>query len=288
VGTSGKALIVIGRKLKSVYRVIRNAWWEFYKDDGLNLAAGLAFFAILSTIPLALIVISVLGHVLGHQEELFRQISNWISLTVPGIQPEFLNFLRQLVDKKVSTGWIGLGFLFFVASLLFTNIEHILDKVLKTSKKRNFWHSRAFSILLLIITALLFFVPSQLNLLANHLPARGLWSQLARFFTGDVIYLISHAVIFFLLLEFVPNQSMPKRKILIGALVFAITTVFTRIIFRWYMGLAIERYAFIYGSLTVLVILILWIYYLALIFIFCAEIVSVLQGLYPEREGAGG
>ncbi|MDX1386639.1 MAG: YhjD/YihY/BrkB family envelope integrity protein, partial [bacterium] len=87
MGTSWQALNVIGQKLKSVYRVFRNAWWEFYKDDGFNLAAGLAFFAILSTIPLALIVISVLGHVLGHQEELFQQISKWILSTVPQIQP---------------------------------------------------------------------------------------------------------------------------------------------------------------------------------------------------------
>ena len=273
----------IRQKIKDAYRVLRYAVLEFYKDDGFNLAAGLSFFAILSTIPLALIVISVLGHLLGQQEQLFNQISHWVEITVPQVQPEFLNFLRQLVDKKVTSGWVGMVFLFFVASLLFSNIEHLLDKVFKNSRSRNFWHSRAFSILLLFFTTFLFFVPSLLTLVASYLPATGWLVNFSNMVTQDLIYFFAHGVVFFLLLEFVPNLSMPRMKIAVGALVFAIFTAIAREIFRWYMGMAMERYTFVYGSLTLLVVLIVWIYYLSLLFVFCAEIVSVLQGLYPEN-----
>lgn len=274
----------VRQKTKPVYRVLRYAVLEFYKDDGFNLAAGLSFFAILSTIPLILIVISVLGHMLGQQDQLFEQISHWVEVTLPQVQPEFISFLRELVDKKVTSGWIGLAFLFFVASLLFTNIEHILDKVFKNSKSRNFWHSRAFSILLLIFTAFLFFVPSLITLLTTHLPFKGWMVQMSGFIAGDLTYMIAHGVVFFLLLEFVPNMWMPRKKIIIGGIIFAVCTILVRMIFQWYMGEALERYAFVYGSLTLLVVLILWIYYLSLLFVFCAEIVSVLQGLYPEEE----
>jgi membrane protein len=275
------------QKTKDGFRILRYALLEFFKDDGFNLAAGLSFFAILSTIPLALIVISVLGHMLGQQDELFIQVSHWVEITLPQVQPEFLSFLRQLVDKKVTSGWIGLAFLFFVASLLFSNIEHILDKVFKNSRSRNFWHSRAFSILLLIFTAFLFFVPSLLTLLASYLPATGWMVKFSGLITQDLIYFIAHGVVFFLLLEFVPNLSMPRMKIAVGAVVFALFTALAREIFRWYMGMALERYTFVYGSLTLLVVLIVWIYYLSLLFVFCAEIVSVLQGLYPEAGPLG-
>lgn len=267
-----------------MFRILRFAGLEFYKDDGLNLAAGLSFFAILSTIPMALIVVSVLGHILGQQDQVFEAFRKWVQGTIPQVQPEFIAFLRQLIDKKVTSGWIGFGFLFFVASLLFTNIEHILDKVLKTSKKRNFWHSRVFSILLLIITAFLFFIPSQLNLLTQSLPVHGLILKISRIFYGDLTYFIGHGIIFFLLLEFVPNQSMPRKKILFGGVLFAFFTVLARQVFRWYMSLALERYTFVYGSLTLLVVLVVWIYYLSVLFIFCSEVVSVLQGLYPQER----
>lgn len=277
-------MIKIQLKLRELYRIFRLSALEFYKDDGFNLAAGLSFFAILSTIPLALIVISVLGHLLGQQERIFLQVQHWLEATLPQVQPEFIAFLRQIVDRKVTTGWIGLGFLFFVASLLFSNIEHILDKIFKNSKARNFWHSRAFSILLLIVTGFLFFVPANLNLLTQHLPAQGWLLKFSRFFTADVSYLIAHAVVFFLLLELVPNHSVSKAKNLVGAVLFAVFTILARHAFRWYMAVAVDRYAFIYGPLSLLVVLILWIYYLSLLFIFCAEVVSVLQGLYPQNR----
>lgn len=272
------------RKLREAYRVFHHAVLEFYKDDGFNLAAGLSFFAILSIIPLILIVISVIGHILGQQDQLFEQVRNWLQATIPQVKPEFIAFLRDLVDKKVTAGWIGLAFLFFVASLLFSNIEHILDKVLKTSKKRNFLHSTAFSILLIIVTAFLFFVPSNLTLITEHLPSEGWVLKISKIFSGDILYFLIHALVFFLFLEFVPNQSMPKKKILTGAFLFAFFTVLARYAFSWYMATALERYHFIYGSLSLLVVLVVWIYYVSVLFVFCSEVVSVLHGLYPQEE----
>ncbi len=277
----GRVNFIKGRR--DLYQVFYVACKEFYQDDGFNLAAGLSFFAVLSVIPLALIVTSVFGHLLGQQEQLIQSLNHWVQVTLPGAQPEFLQFLRQLIDKKVSTGWIGMAFLFFVASLMFANIEHTLDRIFKNSKKRNFWHSRAFAILLIFFTAFFFFVPAQLNFFATHLPTEGSLPQIAQVLTGDFGYFLAHGVIFFLLLNVVPNQSMPKKKIVAGAVLFASLTVLARQVFQWYMGVALDRYTFIYGSLTLLVVMILWIYYLSLIFIFCSEVVNALQQIYPRR-----
>jgi membrane protein len=266
-----------------VYQVFRLALHEFHVDDGINLAAGLSFFAILSTIPLILIVISVLGHVLGRSDWLFEQISVWVLHTLPEVQPDFIEFLRSLVDKKMTSGWIGMAFLFFVASLLFTNMEHILDKILKSSRKRNFWHSRVLSIGLILVTALFFFVPALLNMLTNLLPSHLQVLAFVRIFQGNATYFIAHGLVFLLLLRFVPNELMRMRNISAGAFLFAILTILARNIFRWYMGLALERYHFIYGSLTVLVLLVLWIYYLSVLFVFCGEVVSALQKLFPQE-----
>jgi membrane protein len=269
--------------INHLFQVLRLAVHEFFADDGFNLAAGLSFFAIFSIIPLILIVISVLGHMLGQSDQLFEQISSWVLTAIPQVQPDFIIFLRQLVDKKLTSGWIGIGFLFFVASLLFKNIEHLLDKILKSGKRRNFWHSSIFSIVVLIITALLFFVPAQVNLLTGFLQTHGSVEEISQLFKGNFASFIAHGIIFLLLLRFVPNQSMRLRNIAGGAVLFATLTVLARYFFHWYMGLALERYHFIYGSLTILVVLILWIYYLSLLFVFCGEVVSALQKLFPQE-----
>jgi Predicted membrane protein len=271
------------RLLNSAYQVFRLAFHEFILDDGINLAAGLSFFAILSLIPLVLIVISFLGHLLGKSDLMFEQITVWVQNTLPAVQPEFIFFLRSLVDKKLTSGWIGIGFLFFVASLLFTNIEHILDKILKSSRKRNFWHSRVLSIGLILVTGVFLFVPYFLKAVADRLPVVDPSLEFFGVFQGNALYFFVHGLVFTLMLRFVPNESMRLRHILQGGLWFALFTVVARNIFRWYMGLALERYSFIYGSLTVLVLLILWIYYLSLLFVFCGELVSALQKLFPPE-----
>jgi len=274
----------LGRFFKDVYRIFRLSIHEFRVDDGFNLAAGLSFFAILSLIPLTLILISVLGHLLGPSDQLFDQITLWVRATIPQVQPDFIEFIRQLVDKKVTSGWVGTLFLFFTASLLFGNIEHLLDKVLKSSKKRNFWHSSIFSISLIFFTALLFYFPSQIYWLASFLPTPGIVVSLSGFFQGNVFYFLTHTVIFFLLLNFIPNQSMQWRYVGVGAVLFACLIVLARQVFRWYIGTALERFHLIYGSLTLLVVLILWIYYLSLILVFCSEVVSALQAARKQKS----
>lgn len=278
-----KKIIGLPRLARHTYRVFRLAVHEFRVDDGFNLSASLAFFTILCATPLILIVISVLGHVIGQSEALFQQISNWVESTIPAVQPDFLVFLRGLVDKKMTSGWIGIGFLFFVASFLFTNMEHILDKVLKSGKKRNFWHSRALSIGLIFFSALIFFVPAQINLLTGLLPERFRIASVLSLFGGNLAYFSAHMIAFFLLLRVVPNRDMHTKELMIGAALFGALTLLARLIFRWYMGWALERYNFVYGSMTILVVIVLWIYYWSLLFVFCAEVVSALQQLYPRE-----
>lgn len=260
---------------------------EFINDDGLNIAAGLAFFGILAAIPIVMIIISIVGHFIGQSEQLFAEISNFVMTTLPQVQPEFIESMRLLVDKKVTSGWIGILFLFFVASMLFTDIEHILDKVLKSSKKRNFWHSRILSIALIFVVATVFFSLGLFNFLGNFLGSflgsYGVDLSRWTFIQGNASYLIVHTMVFVLLLKLTPNESIRMRNILGGGFIFGSLTVLARMIFRWYMQTALDRYHFIYGSLTLIVLLVLWIYYLSVIFVFCAELVNVFQKISPAE-----
>ncbi len=259
---------------------------EFYRDDGFNLAAGLSFFAIVSVIPITLIVISIVGHYIGQSDQLFAEISAWVLATLPQVQPDFIDFLRQLVNRKLASGWVGIIFLFFVASFLFANIEHLLDKVLKSERKRNFWHSAILSIASIGITAVVLFALVFLKVLTQYFERHGAVMSEYALIQGSASYFIAHFLVFLLLLRFAPNELMRGRNIVVGGLVFGLLTVLASHLFRWYMGIALERYHFIYGSLTVLVLLVVWIYYLSVIFVFCGELVNALQKLFPQAAPA--
>jgi membrane protein len=268
---------------QNVFALFKTAATEFYRDDGFNLSAGLAFFAMLAVIPIVMILISILGHYLGQSEQLFGEISGWVQSTVPVVQPDFIEFLRTLVDKKLTSGWVGILFLFFVASFLFANIEHLLDKILKSSRKRNFWHSRVLSIGFIFLTCFVLFTLLSFKVANQFLIEFGVPVERFEALQGNASYFVAHFTFFVLLLRFAPNELMRMRHILSGGLLFGALTVVASQIFRWYIQGALERYHFIYGSLTVLVLLVLWIYYLSIIFVFCGEVVNALQKMFPPE-----
>lgn len=277
-----RRIIQLGHAL---YDVLTRTIQQARRDDLLNLAAGLAFFGILSLIPLTFIMISIFGHVLGASDALFQQIVLWIHETIPGVEDEFVELLRGIVTRKFTSGWIGLIFLFFAASLLFTNMEKILDLVLHTDRRRNFWHSRALAIVLILVTSLLFFAPALLNVVAHFVAPYGVDFQVGNLFRGDGFFFVAHTTVFAFLLRVVPNQSVPLRRILPAAIGFGALALAARWVFHAYMALSFERFHLLYGSLTVLVMLILWLYYLSLIFVVCAMVISSLREVVgPQRS----
>lgn len=256
---------------------------KFLKDDGLTLAASLSFYAILSLIPLTLILISIFGHYLGTSEVLFSHIVKWIGQTLPGIQPDFIDLLKSLVAKKISRGYMGIAFLFFVASMLFSDIEKALNKIFAPIRTRNFWQSKLFSIGLIFLTAVLFFSLPTLSALVEILDQYQLNWGLSEWFSGGVFFFLGHTLFFFLALILIPRVRISPKSAIWGSVFFSLTTLFVREIFKFWVSQGIERYHFIYGSLTLLVLLILWIYYLSLIFIFSSELVSILEN---EKKAA--
>ncbi|MBI2336936.1 MAG: YihY/virulence factor BrkB family protein [Deltaproteobacteria bacterium] len=270
MGKTPNLFITLGGFLKKVGQ-------KFLSDDGFTLSAALSFYAIFSLVPLTLIIISVFGHYLGQSDALFNQIIVWIGETLPNLQPEFVEFLKSLVSKKFTRGWIGLIALIFIASLLFSNIEHALEKIFSSHKKRNFWHSTLFSIGLTFLTCILFFVPTFGAFIVKMVEGFGVQIPVQTIFQGKPFFLFSHFFLFVMALWIIPRTKIHWRSKLIGAAIFSLMSLLAREVFKIYVVVSFDRFHFIYGSLALLVLLILWIYYLAMLFLSCAELVSVLE-----------
>ncbi|MBI4126723.1 MAG: YihY/virulence factor BrkB family protein, partial [Deltaproteobacteria bacterium] len=64
----------------------------------------------------------------------------------------------------------------------------------------------------------------------------------------------------------------------IGGVIFAGGIALAKFLFRWYMVVAFTRYNIIYGSLTAVVLFVVWIYYVSVILLMATEAAAVLQG----------
>ncbi|MBL7684868.1 MAG: YihY/virulence factor BrkB family protein [Deltaproteobacteria bacterium] len=263
--------------MRNLFSILKKTFIAYREDGGVNLAAALSFYAILSLIPLSLIMVSLLGHWMGRSDEALNQIMSILSETVPNLSSPFLELIRSIIHKKVQSGWIGIGFLFIVASVLFTQLEKSLDLIFDSIKSRNFFHSRLLSIALIFLTTLFLFIPGVIKTFSLSLTHLHIPFFLSSLLTGHLFYFILSVFSFVLIVALVPNHRILFRYNLIGGLVFATLLLAVKIFFRWYMLFSFERFNLVYGSFTALVIMILWIFYLINLLFLSAELVNVLQ-----------
>jgi YihY family inner membrane protein len=272
------------KRLANWFEIAKETAVSFRKDDGMTLAAALSFYSILSLIPLSMIVVSILGHIIGQSDEALGRIMEAMTEVIPTLSPRFLHEISNIINRKVTSGWIGIVVLFFVASVLFTNLEKTLDKIFKALRSRNFFHSRLLSIAFIFVTALLLFVPAVLKTVDLALNHYHIPITLGFLIRGDLFFMLVSWFGFVLVVSVVPNHEVRFKYNLIGGGVFAILLMLAKYLFRWYTAFSLPRLNLVYGALTSLVLIILWIFYFITLLLLCAELVGILQGRGTEEE----
>lgn len=257
--------------------ILPNVIKSFIKNDAFNSAASISFCSLLAIIPLAMIMVSVAGFVLGTSEHTFNQVVRGMNDLLPWGRDIFLANLESIMAKKSHLGIVGVGFLIFISTILVSSVEAAFDKIFRTEKSRNFFHSRLLGIGMIFLVALLMSLPTVASLLQLGLARFGMDIPLADFMTGKIYFVLVVFVAYLMGVVIIPNKKVYLRYAVVGGVIFSAGIAIAKYINLWYMGFAITRYNLIYGSLTAVILTVVWIYYLSLVLLFSAEIVSELQ-----------
>lgn len=258
---------------------------SFLKDDCMNLAANLSFCALLALIPIGMMMVSIAGYFLGGSQDAVIKITELAANILPVGRELFVANLESILEQRSSLGIVGIVFLVFIATILMSSIEHSFDTVFKTAKRRNFLHSRLLGIALIFWVTLLFSLPTVVQILEGLFQKYGFNFPLLSFMTDKMFFVLVAFLAYLMTVVIIPNHKVYVRYALPGALFFAIGIGIAKFIFRWYMMLAMQRYNIIYGSLTAVVLLVVWIYYLAVVGLLAAELVAALQSRMLFHRG---
>ncbi len=259
--------------MKLIGKIIKS----FFDDDCFSMSANIAFCTLLAIVPLTMIMASIAGYFLGSSGDVFGQIANGIVGVLPVGREEFIANMRSLLEQRSSLGIVGVIFLVFIATILVGSIERAFDTIFRSVKRRNFFHSRLIGIALIFWITLLFFIPTMIRVLEGLLYRYGFDFPLSEFLTTDVFAFFVAFLAFVIGTVVIPNQKVYARYAAIGGIVFAAGIGVAKLIFRWYMGIAITRYNLIYGSFTAAILFIVWTYYLANVLLLAAEVVAQIQ-----------
>ncbi len=258
--------------------LLRETYKNFTKHRTTFLAAALSFYGFLSLFPLILFIVSILGFFLQSarvQSEIFK----FVSQNLPIVGELVKRNVQAVVSGRESIGVIGLLGLLWTGSAIFAAIEHALNIVWEAPVPRHILKHKILALLLIIGGALLVLASvfmtsfaSSLRYFALYLfPGKQesfalLWSTITGAASGCI-----GTLTFFLIYRIIPNVPIRARDVWRGALVAGVGWEISKYIFSWYLR-SLARYELLYGTLSVVIALLVLIYISALILLLGAEL----------------
>jgi membrane protein len=269
--------------VRTVWRVLKHAIWGFIDDDVFTLAAALAFYAMLSVSPLLVLLITSLGFMGDSMREgIVRQVT---SLAGPeaaeGVSMLLEHAQARQLEATISAA-IGIGGAILGATAVFARLQYSLNLIFDVRTKQGYvidWLYKRFLSLLMVIAMGIVLVGSVVisSIVAVLLSGLGQILFVANLLSNLVVY----TVIFVIMFKVLPDIRISWGTTLAGALITAILFLIG--------GYAISMYfthmapGSVYGAAGSLAVLLLWIFYSAIIIFFGAELTQA-YGLCCARE----
>jgi YihY family inner membrane protein len=237
----------------------------FRANQGLLLAGAVAYYALLSIVPLLILFVIALSHFID-QAELLQTIGRYLEWLVPGQSKALVVELKNFLDHRDVIGWVLLVTMVFFSSLAFTVLENAMSVI--------FIHRVAIRRRHFVISALLpyFYILSLgaglliVTLVAGSLQAMGqenvelfghVWSL--RGVSGVLLYLLGVAGEVFVLTSVylvMPVGRLSLRHALLGGVTATLLWEITRHVLVWYFA-TLSQVSVVYGSLTTAIVVLL-------------------------------
>lgn len=266
--------------------VAKETWRYFLSHDGRLLSGAIAFYASLAIAPLGVVALLITSLVMTEsraREELVEQLSAFIGRDLATYLTDTIVQLGSEAVTSVAAPVIGALFMLYVAGRLFTMLRRALNhmwgirpKLLVNASRSEVYHLirrrlLAFAMVLVFGSSLIALVllHSGVTAAANLIGNSHYILTLAQFGSafGVLVPLIA------LVYRWLPDATIAWRDVWIGATVTCVFVLLGSFLIGIYLGYASP--ASIYGAAGSLIVLLLWIYYTAQIFLLGAVFTRV-------------
>lgn len=253
-------------------------------------SAQTAFFMFLSLIPLVMLLLSLVRQ-LGTSTE---EISEIASEFAPGfLSTFFTTYIDEIVsDGRLSMTIVSAVILLWSASRGIYAIIGGLNSVYEIKEERNYFLIRLLAVfytiafIIILVGALLLLVFGDVinDLLYSLFPnLKGLVYIISslRFILGFVILILFFSVLY----KSLPNRKMKFIDQIPGAVITSAGWVSFSILFSFFVD-NFSNYSNVYGSLTAIIVLMLWLYICMYIMFIGAELNCILAAKVKEANAS--
>lgn len=270
-----------------LWTAIIEAGKSFLDDDGMQHAAALAFYTVLSLAPLLLLVTMLASSVWSEATVDGAVVEQFESVIGSSAAQQVQAILRSGDGGESTTTALGVAVLLVGATGVFGQLKKALNRMWNVRTRRQGWkrllRTRFLSLLAVLGLALLFIVSL---LLSTGVDAFAEWFG-GLLGVSSVVVLVLNVFLTFALFMFIfaasfkvlPDAVIAWRDALFGAAVTAVLFILGKSLLSVY--LANSSLSSAYGAAGALVVILVWTYYAGIVYFYGAELTQV----YLRRKG---
>lgn len=244
---------------------------KFFADRGTHLAAMIAYFALLSLVPLLFLALAVLG--LVHQADQNSFFVRELSKTFPDASiNSLLRAVRAIQANATALGIVGGAFLLW-SSLSFFSVLESAFNIVYGRPNRGFLHGKALATLMMVGSLVALFVSLVIGSIGQEILKR-YFGFAGNATTARLIAIAVSALGLFVFLTsayyVLTNADLTLREVLPGAITAAVTLEATFQLLPVYVG--VSKHNPVLQTLSGPAILLVWLYLMANVIVLGAEV----------------
>jgi YihY family inner membrane protein len=270
-----------------VLRVLRS----FRANQGLLLAGAVAYYTLLSLVPLLILILIALSRVID-QGELLATLGRYLEWLIPGQSRALIGELARFLDHRDVIGWVLLATMLFFSSLAFTVLESAMSVIFLHRveiRRRHFLVSAVIPYCYIVTLGVGLLL---VTLVSGSLQAIGAesvdflgrsWSL--RGFSGVLLYLLGLMGEVFMLTSVylvMPVARPSWSSALVGGVTATVLWEITRHSLVWYFA-TLSQVGVVYGSLTTAIVVLLTLEIAATLLLLGAQVIAEYERIGSDE-----
>ena len=287
LSTSTKKLTDKVCRLPVVGELVR-AVLKGQKDLNKDMSASIAYFTFLSLFPLILGLFAIGGFFLK-SAELQGSLNNFLTQLLPASSDFVTRNIDSLIRLRGTMGLASVIVLMWSASKMVGALSRGINKALGfnrpyavyLSRLRNFGLTLTVSLLVLVAIAL----APILDVLAELELARvgSRWNTVIDLVSGHVAGFAMSAILIGAIYVLIPFQRLRWKELAPGIIVATCAIEIGKKLFVVYVSSA-SSYDSVYGSLSSIIVLLIWLYFYARVILYSTEVIAVCRESRAQRS----
>jgi YihY family inner membrane protein len=276
--------------LKNPVTFVRRVLKAFQANQGLLLAGAVAYYALLSIVPLLILMVIALSNVI-EQEVLLATLRKALEYVVPGEGSAVVEELKTLINHREMIGWILFITMLFFSSLGFKVLENAISVIflhrLQKRKRRllvslllpfiyNAFIGAALFVGTFVMVYLMALGDENLVLLGHSWSLNGFSHLLI-----NIVGIIGEILLISAIYYFMPVGRLTAKHALIGGVTAGLLWEIVRHALGWYFG-TISQVSVVYGSLTTAIIVLLSFEMGATLLLLGAQVIAEYERIETE------